>query len=304
MREISPVVSEQDDSFESAIEECTSENMFHDSSDQDASQAPIADANPWNNVPWDGSAGDGSNDTSESAPRATLNREGNYTADGPHSLEGIAWQPSDEVSPESCLEDLTEATCSFISSQVTGAILGEEWNSDGPAVLGEDSRLIEGYTAGFSTATGISFPWSHATSSIQDAAESERGGEGDTPLLDFYPPVSQNYEWMGRSIETLVLGHRSAAPVLALPEVKEEVERISDDDNEANEHEGKDKCTRRTSVCSLDALRSPHRAARRSSRAASFRGRRNSAASTAREKTSNAGPNVLLSLLAREVSFV
>ena len=35
-------------------------------------------------------------------------------------------------------------------------------------------------------------------------------------ILDFFPPVSRNNEWMGRSIESLVLGHSMPAPILAL----------------------------------------------------------------------------------------
>lgn len=34
--------------------------------------------------------------------------------------------------------------------------------------------------------------------------------------VEFYPPTSRDYEWMGRSIESLILGHRTSAPVLAL----------------------------------------------------------------------------------------
>ncbi len=33
---------------------------------------------------------------------------------------------------------------------------------------------------------------------------------------DFYPPLCRHFEWMGRSIESLVLGHQSVAPILAV----------------------------------------------------------------------------------------
>lgn len=32
----------------------------------------------------------------------------------------------------------------------------------------------------------------------------------------FYPPVSSDYEWMGRSVESLILGHQARAPILQL----------------------------------------------------------------------------------------
>jgi len=40
--------------------------------------------------------------------------------------------------------------------------------------------------------------------------------------VEFYPPTSRDYEWMGRSIESLILGHQTAAPVLALHESLDE----------------------------------------------------------------------------------
>ena len=40
--------------------------------------------------------------------------------------------------------------------------------------------------------------------------------DDDSP--DFYPPFSQNREWMGRSIESLLLGHMARAPLLQLPD--------------------------------------------------------------------------------------
>ena len=33
-------------------------------------------------------------------------------------------------------------------------------------------------------------------------------------IIDFFPPLSANHEWMGRSIESLVLGHRATASIL------------------------------------------------------------------------------------------
>ena len=40
-------------------------------------------------------------------------------------------------------------------------------------------------------------------------------------MYEFFPPVSRNHEWMGRSIEALVLGHMARAPMLSLLEDEE-----------------------------------------------------------------------------------
>lgn len=234
----------------------------------------------------------------------------------PPNLDGIGWQASNDTSPEMCLEDAALATCSFLSTEMTGALLGHDWESEGQ-VSEDDGRFIEGPSDSigfghYSRPAGIFFPWvppSSMMSSEPDMSNHRRlsnlsatsDEEGSIPLTDFYPPICQNYEWMGRSIETLILGHRAAAPILALP--KEEL-GAGQTPEETVCRPKEERCTRRTSVSSLDSKRSPHRAARRASlsRGACFRRGSSSSFSLSHENPSNAGPNVLLSLLAREVS--
>jgi hypothetical protein len=179
------------------------------------------------------------------------------------------WQAND--AEDTTLQDFALATCSFLSSELTGAILGNDWDDaqDGENVL-ESSGVVFSYDV---------LPPSVIESSRRDCVED---------VQDFYPPVTQHHEWMGRSIETLLLGHVSAAPILALPKEDNNVSPPNPEEN-----------TRRTSICSLDIERTPHRAARRTSAANSRR--RNSGMHTRTENASSAGPNVLLSLLAREV---
>jgi hypothetical protein len=40
--------------------------------------------------------------------------------------------------------------------------------------------------------------------------------------VEFYPPISHDHEWMGRSVESLILGHAAPAPILALHESLDE----------------------------------------------------------------------------------
>ena len=65
-------------------------------------------------------------------------------------------------------------------------------------------------------------------SSSGDGASQNSGGSDDEergltphagPVQDyFFPQGSRHSEWMGRSIETLILGHQTVAPILCLPE--------------------------------------------------------------------------------------
>jgi len=321
-RDISPVVSEQDEledneSQQSPGEPCKSKVIFLPSSSTAMVQGAVQLQNNEPDSPWNmPQAGRGPGNNVFVTPvdvnrEATIRQELNANEEPP-LLEDVAWQPSVEVSPdEACLEDAVQATCSFLSSEMTGALLGEDWESDG-YIRDENGRVLEGPTAGislgdYSRPTGLFFPWMPPSMMPDPSSPNHRrisdlstasDGEGDISVMDFHPPVCQNYEWMGRSIETLMLGHRAAAPVLALPELGG-VERTHDET--AGRPEAR--CTRRTSVCSLDANRSQQLACRRTflSHGARFR-RRNTCTSAASENASNAGPNILLSLLAREVS--
>jgi len=61
----------------------------------------------------------------------------------------------------------------------------------------------------------------------EDDETSTRFGQ-TTADYEFFPRPSRNHEWMGRSIESLVLGHASVAPILAL-------EAETDDDTSASD---------------------------------------------------------------------
>jgi hypothetical protein len=236
------------------------------------------------------------------------NRQEASDSEDPYNLSGIAWQASNDTSPEACLEDAALVTCSFLSSEMAGAILGEDWEGEGHVQQDQDRHFIEasGDSVSFgdySRPAGIFFPWVSPSMMTDPSSAYQRQLSnlssvsdiyGSTPVTDFDPPVSQNNEWMGRSIETLMLGYLAAAPVLALPETEQNVRKCT-----------VGKCTQRTSVSSLDSKRSPHRAARRTSLSHGARFRRiRSYLSLTNENASNAGPNVLLSLFAREVSHL
>ncbi|CAJ1969482.1 unnamed protein product [Cylindrotheca closterium] len=51
-----------------------------------------------------------------------------------------------------------------------------------------------------------------------DSATMDYSVPTSMPVLDFYPHGSRNSEWMGRSIETLILGYSSPVPILCLPQ--------------------------------------------------------------------------------------
>lgn len=60
------------------------------------------------------------------------------------------------------------------------------------------------------------------SSTCTDNSGSSISDYDDEEMYEFFPPISRHHEWMGRSIEALVLGHTSKAPILSLME---------DDDN-------------------------------------------------------------------------
>jgi hypothetical protein len=55
-----------------------------------------------------------------------------------------------------------------------------------------------------------------------DDSEIETMTPNSGPAPDFFPQGSRNSEWMGRSIETLILGYASVVPILCLPEDEDE----------------------------------------------------------------------------------
>lgn len=314
-RDISPVVSELDKAKEQGVQQLPTAASTSDISTQNRSKTALTHVgqrdqrSPWN-MPQSGYFDGSGNKEAIVAPERQYQQEDiiqeTNVEEEPHYLGGIGWQSSNDSSPEMCLEDVALATCSFLSSEMTGAILGEDWETEGHAVREEDRHFIEGSTdsvafGDYSRPAGIFFPW--VSPSIMTEPNQRRlsnlsatsDGESSIPVVDFYPPVSENYEWMGRSIETLLVGHRAAAPVLAVPE-EESVARTSEGLVRRAKEE---RCIRRTSISSLDSKRSPNRAAR----GPRFR-RGSSCSSFCHENSFKAGPNVLLSLLAREVSFL
>ena len=59
-------------------------------------------------------------------------------------------------------------------------------------------------------------------SSSGEGAEHESMTPSEGPAPDFFPQGSRHREWMGRSLETLILGYNSVPPVLCLPEDEDE----------------------------------------------------------------------------------
>ena len=65
--------------------------------------------------------------------------------------------------------------------------------------------------------------YSRAIYNLSTQPESSSGyAQEEDEYVEFYPPTSRDYEWMGRSIESLILGHQTAAPILALHESLDE----------------------------------------------------------------------------------
>ena len=48
-------------------------------------------------------------------------------------------------------------------------------------------------------------------------------GPPSEPKQEFFPQVSRHQEWMGRSLETLLLGYTSVAPILCLPDDEDDM---------------------------------------------------------------------------------
>jgi hypothetical protein len=311
-RDISPVVSEHDEpAYPQQSQNNASASDAVNQTESNGEQTQYIQQN--RSSPWYVPLSVGSGDipvnnalvTPERMSQQKANRHEASDSEDPYNLSGIAWQASNDTSPEACLEDAALATCSFLSSEMAGAILGEDWEGEGHVPQADQHRhFIEasGDSVSFgdySRPAGIFFPWVSPSKMTDPSIAYQRRLSnlssvsdvyGSTLVTDFDPPVSQNNEWMGRSIESLILGYLAAAPVLALPEAEQNVRKCT-----------VGKCTRRKSVSSLYSKRSPHHAARRTSLSHGARFRRSSSyLSLTNENASNAGPNVLLSLFARE----
>ena len=62
----------------------------------------------------------------------------------------------------------------------------------------------------------------HDMGGVVDDAELEAMSPSMGPSPEFFPQGSRHSEWMGRSLETLILGYGSVAPILCLPEDEDE----------------------------------------------------------------------------------
>lgn len=91
------------------------------------------------------------------------------------------------------------------------------------AIVGEQAETLNQVDT-----TGIEVDPQNRRSSGCSSVVSERD---DEEVLDFYPIPSLEYEWMGRSIESLLLGHVVNAPILQLLDSEN-----GDDDDEDSEY--------------------------------------------------------------------
>jgi hypothetical protein len=62
----------------------------------------------------------------------------------------------------------------------------------------------------------------HDSNSMGDDSDMESLTPSVPPAPDFFPQGSRHNEWMGRSLETLILGYDVVAPILCLPEDEDE----------------------------------------------------------------------------------
>ena len=85
--------------------------------------------------------------------------------------------------------------------------------TDGDSFAGEGGSILPHESTG-----EVGSRLASSGSSISDDDEHEPMTPAPVPVQDFFPQGSRHSEWMGRSIETLVLGYGSVAPILCLPE--------------------------------------------------------------------------------------
>lgn len=124
--------------------------------------------------------------------------------------------------------------------------------------------------AGGSTSSGLGYGSSMAgagyrrNSTCTDNSGSSISDYDDEEMYEFFPPVSRYNEWMGRSIEALVLGHLARAPILSLME----------DDDASDDASSAYVAFRRRSTASTFGGDLSHAANHRRSSAGSFGGNR------------------------------
>lgn len=104
---------------------------------------------------------------------------------------------------------------------------------------------------------------------------------------DFLPCASLDFEWMGRSLETLVFGHTSPCPILAKQRTESFTPCSKKEKGETNRHQHASSAAQPTRTTA-------------NARNGSWRGR---SRINHRGYPNRTGPNIAMSLLAREVRF-
>jgi hypothetical protein len=116
---------------------------------------------------------------------------------------------------------------------------------------------------------------------------------------DFTPHPSRHYEWMGRSLETLISGFAIVPPILEIPS---RVINDVNDDLPGGDEVSKTQFRRWTSVERLNDLTSTHRRRQKLRRNLPISSARSVESESQRRCGGGGGPNVSLSLLARETT--
>ena len=116
---------------------------------------------------------------------------------------------------------------------------------------------------------------------------------------DFTPHPSRHYEWMGRSLETLISGFAIVPPILEIPS---RVINDVNDDLPGVDEVSKTQCRRWTSIERLNDLTSTHRRRQKLRRDLPISSTCSVESESQRRCEGEGGPNITLSLLARETT--
>eukprot|EP00980_Cylindrotheca_fusiformis_P008573 scaffold1820_cov129-Cylindrotheca_fusiformis.AAC.14 len=128
-------------------------------------------------------------------------------------------QQQQQLEQPSRLTRLTGLSVIQSNRQLEEYEMNESFTLDDDAPSGGGARTDTGGPEFISPPGGMDTPtYLSATSSVGNDYAIETMTPSSDPAPDFVPQGSRNSEWMGRSIETLVLGYASAVPILCLPE--------------------------------------------------------------------------------------
>lgn len=78
------------------------------------------------------------------------------------------------------------------------------------------TSLLAGSNVVVNASATMPYLTNHDGSSV--GGDDDLGPNMDVPARDFFPQGSRRCEWMGRTLETLILGYGAVAPILCLPE--------------------------------------------------------------------------------------